>query len=327
MQIFRIRYPLVPSHFSSIARTHQWREELIKRELLLKNWRKGKGFQNTFTLNDLLFVSDLHADFQNNRMLAFDTHTGRLLTCNINNGSSMDSNISSVPSGTTSYDISKHFIFYGRWDGKVFGSLINHKNILMSGIKEFQNPQHQGMITAIHLIKTDLAKQGKMGGFSGDQHGNLRGWDLKKGEKMLSLNISSLPLVKIESNGKDVIVVLSNNGDLFIIDNVFNLFDPSPKVTKLYHFENEEEDDQISTKMIVDYGGQKIILYNNHKLEIISYASDNFGNYCTLVLELNESIYKASLEQNNTQFSVQDKDMVGGDPLMMGVLLRSADKR
>ncbi|ESX01812.1 hypothetical protein KL918_004783 [Ogataea parapolymorpha] len=318
MQIFKERFSSIGSVFPRVSRTRLWRTELIERETLIKNWKKGKGVHNTYNLESLFYTTDLQCDFKTNRLISLNKNTGNLVTCSLNNGANIDLQPSTIPSGTTAYAMSKHSIVFGRWDSKVFGSLINHKNILLSGIKEFKGAGHRGMVTCVNVNQTELGKEGKIGAITGDENGTIVGWDLKKGAQVAHCKICEATIAKVDSDYKDVIVVLDTQGALYVVKNMFNVFDCTPEVHELQVSLEINPQNVMFMKMYVDYGDSNIVLIDENTVEIISYRDNLVRRFVT-----EEPIYKSSLEQNSTAFTKRDVELVGTDPLFLAILLKS----
>ncbi|KAH3667339.1 hypothetical protein OGAPHI_002988 [Ogataea philodendri] len=287
-------------------------------ETLVKNWKKGKGVHNIYNLEDLFYTTDIQCDFHTSRLLSLNKNTGNLVTCNLNNGANVDTQHSTIPSGTTAYALGQHSIVFGRWDSKVYGSLVNHKNILLPGVKEYRGTGHRGMVTSVHVNVSELGKEGKIGALTGDENGNLVGWDVKKGVQTAVCHVCDGSIAKIKSNYKDVVVVLDGDGAIYIIRNLFSVFESTPQVDKLDVSLDLDPNHLVSLKVYVDYGDCNVILIDENRLEIVSYRDRLVRRLSTV-----EPIYRASLEQNSVATTKRDVDLVGSDPLLLALLLRS----
>ncbi|QPG74756.1 hypothetical protein FOA43_002089 [Brettanomyces nanus] len=319
-QIFRVRFPLVGETFTSVIRTAFWRQELICRETLIKTWYRGRATRRTYTLAQALGqVSDCYADFLRDRFVAFDANSGRLAECRMASGHGVSAESCSIPGGTTAYSTGRHFFLFGRWDGAIFGSLVDHKNILLNGLHQFQPDKHSSMVTAAHVCPGELGKPGYVGAFTGDQQGNVFGWDLREGKCLVKVAVNSSAIVKISSDGRSNLVVLSANGDLNHVTGSFQRRSQTTKICTFLTTPSVNQANSVSINMLVDYGGGNVVLFDDLKLEIYSFV----GSRHVLQLQPGEQIFRASLEENQHRYQKKDDKLVGGDPLFMAVLLRS----
>ncbi|VEU21822.1 DEKNAAC102526 [Brettanomyces naardenensis] len=400
-QIFQARFHRVGATFSSLARTPAWRTELIYRESLVKTWRRGRSTRRTYSLaQGLAQTSNLFADFARDRLVAFDANSGRLLGCHLDSGHGASAALCAIPGGTTAYAAGPHFLLFGRWDGSVYGSLVDHRNILLVGLHELGHggPHHLAMVTAAHVCSGDIGKAGTVGAFTGDQEGRVLGWDVRTGECVMDIpppsdpalsdgggmetdsviqeeevvptgattgsSISPLPpspalsaaasaptsalaaassaTIPLSSAGSSLSVATtpasipssrlspitrmdSDGHSLLILNSLGHLWYVSLSQLQsipsyICTFDTPLTATSISTNMLVDYGGENVVLYDDRRLEIHSFNSSSIS---VLHLDPGEQIYRAALEDNNHRFLKQNDRIVGKDPLLMAILLRS----
>lgn len=399
-RVFVARYPRAVPVFSATLRTKSWRRELIHRDELLCAWTRGRSSVRTYSLaRDLSRPSSVLADFQRGRMLAYDATMGGLLTCDLSSGRGISHALCAIPAGCTTYSVGRHFMIFGRWDGSVYGSLLERKNILCAGMRRLQTApgRHSGLITASAVCRGDLPKQGIPGAFTGDINGTIHAWDVRTGECLArialgadrratgvaqaptdasstnvpteapspnaptdasstnaptahaptahahtrsfrqqpsSLSQNDIPssqnaIVRLESDGRRYLIALLSSGKVYLIENIFSMHEKAgsaPQITNIGQFKSQglsaDPSSWVGVQMCTDYGGQNVVVFNQSRLEVFSFDGESSS---VLALAPAQQISIAALECGGHAMVARERSVVGGDPLLMAVVLRSGE--
>ncbi|ODV87828.1 hypothetical protein CANARDRAFT_183356, partial [[Candida] arabinofermentans NRRL YB-2248] len=238
--------------------------------------------------------------------------------------------------------ISRNCAVFGRWDGSIQCAALNQKNMLVASVKEIYHknePDRRAYVTCVEVNNGPSAKEGKIGSVTGDDKGYIYCWDLKKAELVMEIKVSMQAILFCSSDFKDVIICYDKSGCIWIIRNVFNMFDNTPEIELLVEFKDTNTPitigrlEAIPIKMMVDYGGKNVVMVNNHKVEVFSYGKDTkdkqFQRVYTIDLPApgttTDLIFKSTFEQNDTWMTSQDELAVGGNGLMLALLMKSGD--
>lgn len=353
-RVFVARHPRTAPVFSAAVRTKSWRRELIRRDELLAAWNNGRSTLRTYSLaRDMRRPSRILADFRRGRMLAYDATMGSLLTCDISSGRGISHALCSIPAGCTTYSVGRHFMIFGRWDGSVYGSILERKNILCAGLRSMQTApgRHSGLITASAVCRGDLPKQGLPGSFTGDIHGSIHAWDVRTGECLAQIALGSLAharpaqvapasalppgdlppsqnaVVRLDSDGRRYLVALLSSGNVYLIENLFcarERTERTPQIFKIGLFKSPglsaDPSSWVGVQICADYGGQNVVVYNQNRLEVFPFHGESSS---VLALAPGQQISLAALECGDHAMVARERSIVGGDPLLMAVVLRS----
>ncbi|OUM55891.1 hypothetical protein BVG19_g5506 [[Candida] boidinii] len=360
LQVFRSRFNGLDK-FSSVSKSTKWKQELIQRELLLKKFTKSQGSHNAFYILSTGLITEIHYDFSTNKIVSFGKNTGNLLISSFNNGKFKELYFYLIPSGTTSYDIGKNCICYGRWDGKVFGNYFVKNNLQERKMYEFidnkdcyknfnslpntsnNNTLHHGLITSVHVNQTENYSNiinphsninlsnldNTINCFTADNSGLLIGWNILKRHSIIKLKIGNNGIIKINSNFKDYIIVINNIGELFVIYFDFKILKygldliKDPLIKKLT---NISIDDLININLIVDYYSDNLVLISEKKIDIFKFKNDlNFGNNKNFKVLNDDIIYKVTNELKNDNLNSNSFNplIAGNDSFNLAVLFRS----
>lgn len=295
------------------------------RDPLSRTWSAARAVRRTYTLGELGPTTNFYPDFARGRLLAYDPTTGQVLGCRVASGHGASTETCAIPTGTTAYDVGDHHIVFGRWDGSVYGSVLNHKNILLAGVRKMEPGKgSQAMVTAAHVVPGPVGKTGTVGAFTGDVAGTIRGWDIRAGKCVVEFRCATTggndgpQITRIDSDGKLRVVVLDAAGDVFLVDGAFS---SQPQVTHVGTFPprplQADPASSASMRMLVDYGGQNVVLYDSSRLEIFSFTG---GRYA-LPLVAGDRVCGAKLEAGPHRFTRQTPTIVGKDPLLLAVAL------
>lgn len=175
--------------------------------------------------------------------------------------------------------------------------------------------------------------------FTSDNLNNVNGWNLKSSKCLFSFNFnfnfnnhfnqsnSDLKIVKIKSNGKSHILVFLNNGDIFKIN---GLFDNSQYPNFNYNEINTEKigvlykdsnNHVLIENIIIDYGNNSILLWNETEVSCISIIDSNKIFYTPQ--NPNLKILNVSIENNDKFLINQNFKLVGNDPLIAAIVLNN----
>ncbi|GME95413.1 unnamed protein product [[Candida] boidinii] len=357
LQVFKSRFNGL-NKFSSVSKSTKWKQELIQRELLLKKFTKSQGSHNTFNILSTGLITEIHYDFNTNKIVSFGKNTGNLLISSFSNGKFKELYYYLIPSGTTSYDIGKNCICYGRWDGKIFGNYFVKNNLQETKLYEFidnkncytnfnsppnNNTLHHGLITSVHVNQTENYSniinahsninlsnfENTINCFTADNSGLLIGWNILKRHSIIKLKIGNNGIIKIYSNFKDYIIVINNIGELFVIYFDFKILKygldliKDPIIKKLT---NINIDDLININLIVDYYSDNLILISEKKIDIFKFKNDsNFGNNKNFKVLNDDIIYKVTNELKNDNLNSNSFNplIAGNDSFNLAILLRS----
>lgn len=297
------RYPAAGTSFPSAARTTSWRKELLTRDARTAAWLSGRGIRRSYPLPcPYPAVPVLMADFQRDTLVAFEPNSERLTTCHANSGKGGDTVICATPAGTSAYNVGPHGVVYGGWDGSVQGSLIDHHNILLSGIQPFTGLGHQNMVTSVFI--------GRAPGFhaiTGDGSGVVSGWDIKRRILIRTVKFTEALIVRLDTDGKNV-VTLDNLGVVWLSQGFLR---GAYKTKKLGQIPGLSD-----AHLLVDWGGHTVIVYDEHKLETVNFDGER------KVLPLGTDTISQVVIDEGRQFIERDTTIVGGDALMIAVILR-----
>ncbi|KAG0690385.1 hypothetical protein C6P40_002988, partial [Pichia californica] len=375
-KIFKLHYPYKDEIFPSITRSNLFKNELLFRNQLKLNYRRGKLLNQQYQINQIITSNSISIDWKRNKLTIIDIPREIFLTCDLRNGKSIKYVTDFVPEGVTSYDTGtssnsihgSRLLIFGRWDGSILGSLIDWKGLILSdphnwGIMPggritcvtacinssiytptnclppllasssssssslFSNSKKNSKIS--HNL---LAKNGHIGAFSADESNNIYGWDIRSGEclfkyKLINNDYNS-KILKLQSDGKSILILLLENGELIVLKNIFkNLKDLNLTEIEVFKIGNVPVDrNGLNTvNFFVDYGNQSVIVWNHIELSIFSYANINNINYnnhdnrLSYKVKDNQFICSVSFENNDKLFIKRDTNIVGTDPLLAAI--------
>lgn len=189
----------------------------------------------------------------------------------------------------------------------------------------------------INSLHSSLTKTGLIGAFSADESGNLWGWDIRTGETLCRLHIPTFSLqeegyrciIKLLSDGKNVVVCIASNGEIWVIKNAFDMIkgeNVEVKYLKIGQFQPRDPYNFLKN-VFVDYGNETVTMWNDYELNVFSYnqGGEEENEYVPNILVYTppEGTYISlvSFESNAKPFLKRDETIVGYDPLYSAVVL------
>lgn len=186
-----------------------------------------------------------------------------------------------------------------------------------------------------------LAKSGMIGAFSVDESGLLSGWDVRDGECLFMYQIeldddddgndNADSVIKIQSDGKSTVILITENKKIYQIKNVFqNVKDSNIKVAieKIadINYNHDFLDNDILNNCFIDYGSKIIVFWNEVELSIYSFNENSEYNHSISYKPLNHlKISIVSFESNDKMFIPQNNSIVGNDPLLCSICFKNGD--
>lgn len=184
MAMFKLSFPGTSRGFSSVARSHNYRNELLVRGHLLHEYRKGRTTSQGYFVspsahsvqlatgapvpvplraNTLPVRSNeaLHVDWAKNKLTVLDVPQDTIVSCQLRNGKTSSAVQDFVPEGVTCYDWNAAVVVFGRWDGSLACGLIDYKGLLLAKVRIFPgvaqgphggNPRARITAVAISMI-------------------------------------------------------------------------------------------------------------------------------------------------------------------------------
>ncbi|ANZ78004.1 BA75_05061T0 [Komagataella pastoris] len=307
--------------FQSLTRSTQWRTELLMRKELAQRWIKGKGMYHTYAVKNGV-ITDIAADFRNDKLVLFSKNTGDLTITSLRSNKGESPITGVFPNGTTSCELSKNAMIFGRWDGKVYLKLLNQKNVYLNDSISLRESTHEGIVTVTKINKDSIAgKHGSVRAFSGDHRGRVIGWDLKNYQKVVDWPISNASITNIESNYQDCVIVRDQLGIIYIIDH--NLKDSRGPMRPPRIIKTEKIDENATFSMQVDFGDENIVISYENKVRVYSYSQHKFGHFSELEVPEDDQIYRTVISQMNLQCCRKDDTLAGHDGLLCGTIFKS----
>lgn len=175
-----------------------------------------------------------------------------------------------------------------------------------------------------------LAKSGSIGAFSCDESGFLYGWDIRTGDCLCKYSIPTNDnrVVKLQSDGKSVVIAVLENGDILVVKNIFELLKndnllTNVSISTIGQLPFDRNGLIGSLNLYVDYGGKSVVVWNDLELSIFSYDGTQNHHKLTYSAPENTVISYVKFECNNKLFMKRDTKIVGSDPLLAAICLNT----
>lgn len=373
--IFKLQFPFNSQIFPSISRSNNYKTELIIRSHLIHNFKRGKLLNNHYKINHIITNSSISIDWFRNKLTIIDIPRDTIISFDLRNGKSQKFLNDFQPQGITSYDagtssnsiLGSRCLIFGRWDGSVYGALIDYKGLILSDLHKWNEVSNNRItcvtsclnisnsinnmtinnntnsmkfnnyIDRIKINNNDtshnqLIKSGSIGAFSCDESGMIFGWDIRNGDCLFKLKLfnENNKVIKLQSDGKTILICLLENGEIWVIKNIFkSLRDNSIKIEKfkigIIPFDRYNS---ILLNLFVDYGNETVTIWNELNLIIYSFSIDNLLNLNLnnkLIYEppIDTLISSVIFENNSKMFIKRDLNIVGSDPLLASIVLNN----
>ncbi|GMM31387.1 hypothetical protein DAMA08_041320 [Martiniozyma asiatica (nom. inval.)] len=415
--IFQLRYPESRNNFPSISRSDKYRNELFIREKLIQKYHKSpmtsQGFYLHPNLGDAQLLIDgapvpaplrnntlpvrsdnnILVDWTRNKITVLDIPMDTILNCNLRNGKKNSAVMDFVPEGVTCYDWGKNIklIIFGRWDGSVYGGLVDHKGLVLAKVRNWgkMNVDNfgSGRVSSVSVVEMEIPNvefnslqnrrgsifnnksyltpkgsitnnatnfslnKGQIGAFSGDERGNVAGWDIKEGEILWKTHIQRGRVVKLLSDGKSALIAIMEDGSMWIFENLFDKKkrDDDDVVKRIFGMINMDSNPIFDKRIVVDYGSGSVVIWNDHELLIYNYKEKLLDESLYIqekIADINIThddphsfhehqhldarrytppaetiISNITLEDNGKRFTQFSPHIIGGDPLMCAITL------
>lgn len=179
-----------------------------------------------------------------------------------------------------------------------------------------------------------LTKSGMAGAFSADETGTINAWDIRTGECLCEYKTAvNSKIIKLQSDGKTAVIVLFQNGELWLLRNVFGSLkgdDVKVKFEKIGQVPFDRNG-LITLNLFIDYGGESVVVWNEIEVLVLSYSNiseasrqvQNHDNIISYTPPERTLISSVSFESNDKLFIKRDPKIVGSDPLLAAVLLNN----
>ncbi|KAH3671367.1 hypothetical protein WICMUC_004664 [Wickerhamomyces mucosus] len=292
------------NRFSSVSNSYKFSVELFERNKVIHQWKRGTGIHrliqtNIFTIQDL--------NFQHPKLFIFSDQ-GYISIVGVDKGKIETQIPVTTPTGCSSYSFTPSAALFGRFDGRIFAKLLASKTYVSSVI-EFNN-QHSSSV--ISIFNDDLYC------YSGDETGYIIVWDLKTGNSIKEIKLSSSPIIKIKGLNR-VIVAIDALSNFYFID-----------LNEISDRDNDDNKNSIRTFKIgrtfeffeVDFAGNLLILGNAKEMVVYSFDRASFGRFSSYKVEEADEIYRLTIEdKSNTK--KRDLNVAGYDGCNLVLVLKS----
>lgn len=390
MAIFKLAFPITANRgFSSIARSHSYRNELLIRSHILHEYHKGRTITQGYFISPsshsvqlatgapvpvplrantlpVRTAESLHVDWIKNKLMVLDIPQDTLISCQLRNGKTSNAVQDFVPEGVTCFDWNSKFVAFGRWDNSFANGFIDYKGLLLSKIKVHKPPQLQGnserrRINCVSIVESNepttsivqnqsmnkklkfinsspvltpvsnnpsFGKTGKINTFTSDELGVILGWDVKSGDVIWSYNFpiieeSGSQIRKLASDGKSILIVILDNGEIWSIDGIFNKNSNETNLAKIgtFNIHNGFNNKRIH----IDYGGRNVIVWNENEVLVFSFTPSgvDHAEARRYLPPMGLLISRLSFEDNGKIYTKRDESIVGNDPLLTAICLNN----
>lgn len=342
MQMYHMIYPY--HDFISIT-NDTYRHELIKRSEMIRTYQKDPNTVNGYflgtggtNLNNVMATiglpirssNHLLVDWSKQKIFSLDIPNDCLLFCDMRKGKNFQNVYDFTPEGVTCYDWNIKYVSFGRWDGSIGIGQIGVKGLVLTKI----NIHKLGGTQKINCLHTcHFNGIGDMV-LSIDDAGLIKLWDIKNEKIVWSFELelpptTSLSFKKVHSNCKDKVLVVLSTGEIYCIDTNFK--DSHEGEVKLIGKVNPDTFD--NQKLVIDYGGQGVIVWNENELLIynlntrtISGSTDNLHDHQSELLRkftppLGKLIIKFVIPESFNLLSARNLETIGNEPLIIAVCL------
>lgn len=393
MAIFKLTFPFSSTKgFSSIARSHNYRNELLIRSHILHEYHKGRTTSQGYFISPsshsvqlatgapvpvplrantlpVRTSESLHVDWSKNKLMVLDIPQDTLISCQLRNGKTSNAVQDFVPEGVTCFDWNPKFVAFGRWNNSLADGFIDYKGLLLSKIHVHDHNEqlnrNRSRITSVAICQSNepttsivqnqsmnnnnkklkfinhspvlapvsnnliIGKSGKINTFTSDESGEILGWDVRSGDVIWSYNFpigeQGTQIRKLASDGKSILIVILDNGEIWSIDGIFDKNSDEVSLTKVGRFNTENGMD--NKRIHIDYGGGNIIIWNEIEVLVFSFThnSVDHSEARRYIPPDGLLISHLSIEDNGKIYTPRDESIVGNDPLLTAVCLNNGN--
>ena len=196
------------------------------------------------------------------------------------------------------------------------------QNLLMSMAMRSSESVLVSSTTRTH---TTLVKAGMIGAFSCDESGSVFGWDIRNGDILYRGQLPGSPhIARIQSDGKTVVVTMSEDGALWVIRRVFENMKRDEVEVSMEKI-GQCEFGISPSDMFVDYGGECVVTWDSTELCVFSFAEGNVNHHRLSYKPPGNGVLitAVSFEATNKMFIKRRMELVGTDPLLAAVVLNN----
>ncbi|CCH59140.1 hypothetical protein TBLA_0B02980 [Henningerozyma blattae CBS 6284] len=324
--LFKTKYDTL--YFPSYSFSDKFSNEYIKRNNAIRSWKHNRTIKtkyiispNAYNQNQIQFEKII---FNYPKCIVYNDGIITIIQLSNNLDKRKKPRITYIPcttpQGCSKISFNSNSAIFGRFDGRIFGKLLNNKSYLQP-VMEF-NDRHSTDVTALaNSLESIENTTNTNWSISGSKNGEIIWWNDTKLHKRLKL--SNFSILKIEF-WKTYTIILDEKF-IYLIENM-NIINSLPLSSIFLNDELDEQshseetlfDLQKLTFFKMDFGSMSLIMADINNIYIISMdLTNNFGY--KRVIKIDSPIYEIKID-NNICNRKQNLDYVGNDDCPMAVL-------
>lgn len=316
--LFKTRYNTL--YFPSISKSNKFYNEFYSHKHDINQWKHSRVVKTKYAINPITNRSIQNEQQQNLTKIVFNYpkcacyNDGIITMVQLNNTRKKKARLTYIPCTTPQGCSTMHFTInaaiFGRFDGRVFGKLLNNKSFLQP-VLEF-NDKHNSCVTAI--INSPLDDDINV---SGSEDGEIIWWKDTKLIKRIKLSNSIILKIDFYKNWTVVI----DESKIYLIDNMESIH--SLPLTKLQDEINFNSTTPLKFQFFkMDFGSMSLILATTNHIFIISLNPETYSFNTIKTIVFISPIYDITID-TETCNRKRNIDWVGEDGCFLSVVTMS----